>query len=152
MASRPFVRVYHDDFMLDYPEVWADDAALATWLRLLVLADKLWPTPPELPRSAKGHGLAILLKAGLVEKASEHAYRIKGYARERQSRQDAARNAAASRWAMQTHSDGHAPRTSSTKYRSPKTNTEGLSREKRTGARGGNLESVGAIAARVLHE
>jgi hypothetical protein len=123
-TKRPFVRVYHDDLMHDYPAIWADDAALATWLRLLVLADKMWPTPPELPRSARGRGLARLVESGLVKQVSKHSFRIKGYDKERQSRQDAARNAAAVRWQMQSHSGSDAPGRPSTEYRSPKTNTE----------------------------
>jgi hypothetical protein len=147
-AARPFVRVYHDDLMHDYPEVWADDAALATWLRLLVLTDKMWPTPPELPRSAKGRGLAKLVDSGLVQVVSEHAFRIKGYATERAMRQQSARNAAASRW----QSEGHAGRTSSTEYRSPKTNTEGTSKdahEEKRGPRGGKVEPIADVLGRI---
>ena len=51
--DRKYVRVYYNDMIRDYPEVWADDAQLATWLRLLATADPMWPTPPELPRSVK---------------------------------------------------------------------------------------------------
>ena len=51
--DRRYVRVYDDDLRRDYPKVWHDDRALATWLRLLSIADKMWPTIPELPRSVQ---------------------------------------------------------------------------------------------------
>ena len=96
--NRPYVRVYHDALMTDYPEVYGNDGALATWLRLLVIADKMWPAPAELPRWARAKALAILTESGLVQLMPPHCFRIKGYDTERTARQDAARNAAAVRW------------------------------------------------------
>ena len=103
--DRKYVRVYHDDLIRDYPAVYDDDMLLASWLRLLVVADAMWPTPPELPRSIKARPLASLVEIGLVVSLPGHRYRIRGLDAERSRRQDAARNAAASRW----HSKGNAP-------------------------------------------
>lgn len=97
-TERHYVRVYHDDLMRDYPESWGDDAILATWLRLLVIADKMWPAMPELPRSVKPRPLSALVSVGLVELVGSHGYRVRGLDAERTRRRDAARNAAASRW------------------------------------------------------
>jgi hypothetical protein len=98
MADRPFVRVYHADMINDYPEVWDDDAALATWLRLLVAADGSWPASAELPRYAKARAIDSLTDPGLVIPIGTHRFRIKGLDAERSARADAARNAAAKRW------------------------------------------------------
>ena len=102
--DRKYVRVYYNDLIRDYPEVWADNDLLATWLRLLSTADPMWPTPPEVPRSAKPSHLSKLVTSTLVEE-SMGRFRMKGLDAERTSRQDAARNAAAKRW----HSEGIAP-------------------------------------------
>jgi hypothetical protein len=95
--DRPYVRVYHDDLRRDYPSVYADDAALATWLRLLVLADKMWPSTPELPRSVRPKALATLTVAGLIV-VDGCTFEVRGYHAERSMRQASARNAAAVRW------------------------------------------------------
>ena len=102
--DRKYVRVYHDDLIRDYPQVYDNDALLAAWLRLLVVADAMWPTPPELPRSVRARPLARLTEIGLVIPLSGHRYRIRGLDAERTKRQAAARNAAAQRW----HSKGNA--------------------------------------------
>lgn len=96
-SDRHYIRVYHDDLQRDYPAIYADDACFATWMRLLVIADKMWPTCPEIPRSVRARPLGILVESGLVE-IEGHYYRIRGHNAERQRRQDAARNAAAERW------------------------------------------------------
>lgn len=101
MTQRPdrrYVRVYDDDLRRDYPQVWHDDRALATWLRLLSIADKMWPTVPELPRAVRPAPLSMLVDCGLVELMPAHCYRIRGHDAERNARSNAARNAAASRW------------------------------------------------------
>lgn len=97
-AERQYVRVYHDDLQRDYGTVWVDDAALATWLRLLVVADKMWPSIPELPRSVKPRPLGTLVEKKLVVLLPAHGYRIRGHDEERRKRQESARNAAGVRW------------------------------------------------------
>ena len=124
--KRPYVRIYHVDLMRDYPEVCADDSALALWLRLLVIADRMWPTRPELPRSAKGRGLALLLRSGLVQQDSTGHFSIRGYDKERVVRQDAARNAAAVRWHSTSNAVGNAETMPRPKT-SPNTEGNGLS-------------------------
>lgn len=103
-SERRYVRVYDDDLRRDYPHIWRDDRAIATWLRLLSIADKMWPTVPELPRSVRAHPLSMLVDAGLVELMPEDCYRIRGHDAERIARSNAGRNAAALRW----HSEGNA--------------------------------------------
>jgi hypothetical protein len=107
-SDRHYVRVYHDDLLRDYPEIYADDGALSTWLRLLVIADKMWPTPPELPRSVKPRPLRVLAEYRLVELVPPHGFRIRGHDAERSRRADAARNAAALRWQDRGNADSNA--------------------------------------------
>ena len=106
--DRKYVRVYYNDLIRDYPEVWADDAQLATWLRLLATADPMWPTPPELPRSVKPRPLARLVDCSLVSTLAGHRYQMKGMEAERGRRSDAARNAAAARWHSESSANGSA--------------------------------------------
>jgi hypothetical protein len=107
-ADRRWVRVYDDDLRRDYPQVWHDDRALATWLRLLSIADKMWPTIPELPRAVRPAALSTLTECGLVEILPEHCYRIRGHDAERTKRRNAASNAAALRWQSDGKADAHA--------------------------------------------
>src|SRR5687768_221125 len=96
VTDRKYVRVYYD-LIREFPEVYADDGALSAWLRLLMVADAMWPVVPELPRSVRPRSLRLLVDAGLVA-VQGHSYSIRGHDSERSRRQDAARNAAASRW------------------------------------------------------
>lgn len=99
-----FARFYYDKFMAEFPDVYAEDAPFATWIRLLVLAEKMWPTRPELPRSVKKSALTRLVEKRLV-KVDGLTYSIRGLDAERNRRQDAARNAAAKRWQSDSNAD-----------------------------------------------
>lgn len=108
-ADRHYIRVYDDDLRRDYPEIWTDDRALATWTRLLSIADKMWPTLPELPRSAKGVPLAALVRCGLVEPHPDHTYTIRGLHVERTKRAAQAQGAANARWGTVSNADSNTP-------------------------------------------
>lgn len=97
-TDRKFARIYYDDLMAEFPAVFVDDAALATWVRLLILAERVWPTVPEIPRSVRIKTYQRLVEAGLVLPVPPHCYRIRGLDAERSRRQDIARNANAVRW------------------------------------------------------
>ena len=151
-AKRPFVRVYYEDLSRDYPTVYDDDDALAAWLRLLVIVDKMWPIRPELPRSVRPRALALLTESKLVTLVPPHHYRIRGYEAERLSRQEKARNAAAKRWQSDSNAPGNAdayaepmPTRARAEYRVPSTEGSLKNGEKR--ARG--LERVADVLPRV---
>jgi hypothetical protein len=95
--DRRYARFYYPEFIRDYPEVYADDAAFAAWMRLLVIAEQMWPMPAELPRSVRPRPLRTLVDAGLVSLTGV-TFALKGHAAERQRRSDTGRNAAALRW------------------------------------------------------
>lgn len=97
-----YSRLYHR-FSQEFPDIWADDQALASWVRLLALADASWPMRPPLLRSARKRTLDRLVAAGLVMVAGE-TYTILGLDAERNRRRDAGRTGAAKRW----QSDGNA--------------------------------------------
>lgn len=102
-----YSRVHHsiiDDKRFEH--VYPDDAALAAWLRLLIVADGTYPAPAPLPIGLKRRALAVLLDAGLIERVGPMHYRVHGLASERQMRSQSGRNAAAVRW----HSEGNARR------------------------------------------
>lgn len=88
------VRVYHEDLMKNFAQVWDDNDALATWLRLFVIADKLWPSPGELPRVVGRAALKRLTDAGLIVLLPNYRYTCLGLDADRQRRSDAARTAA----------------------------------------------------------
>ena len=128
-SDRHYVRVYDDDLRRDYPEVWADDRLLATWLRLLSIADKMWPTTPELPRSAKGGPLSALTEKGLVERYDDGTYSIRGLNVEREKRAAQARGAADARWGTVSNAGSTAdalPRRNETRTRKDEPSTRDL--------------------------
>lgn len=109
MADGLFVRVYHEDLIANYTEIWDDDRALATWLRLLVIADKLWPSPAELPRGISRASLDKLVSAGLVQLVKPYRFRLRGLDAQRQRQRDSAKAAADARWGN-NDAGGNAPR------------------------------------------
>lgn len=95
----PYVRVYYR--IIDDPKfegVYDHDATLATWLRLLLAADAMYPAPATLPRSVKPAALQRLVKAELVDLLPGDRYRLHGLKGERDRRQEQARKAARKRW------------------------------------------------------
>lgn len=101
--SRTYARFYYQEFQRDYPTIYANDAAFATFMRLLSLAEAVWPATPGLPRSATPKGLDPLVSVGLVCIVGT-TFTLKGFVAERTRRGSAARHAAAVRW----HSSGNA--------------------------------------------
>lgn len=91
----PYVRVYYS--IVDDPkfaDVYDDDAALATWLRLLLHADAMYPAAATLPRGTRKVSVDKLVKVGLVDMGAGYRYRVRGLAAEREKRAEAARFAA----------------------------------------------------------
>jgi len=94
MAEGRFVFVYHEDLIANHSPIWDDDKALATWVRLLALADKMWPSPAELPRGANKPAVDRLIGAGLIESVGPHRYHIPSLDKKRTAASNAASNAA----------------------------------------------------------
>jgi len=102
VTERAYCRVYYS--IKDDPKfesIFDDDRHLATWLRLLIAADAIWPASPDLPASARKQSVAALVAAKLVDLKSGGRYRIHGLDAERGARSQNARASAAHR----THSE-----------------------------------------------
>jgi len=85
-TDRRWARFYFDDFIRDYPDVYADNDAFATWMRLLVVSEKAWPAVPELPRSARVKDVHKLRDRGLVALGPDFTFALKGFDAERTRR------------------------------------------------------------------
>lgn len=90
--SAKYVEVDYD-FAAEYPSIYHDDAALATWLRLLMLAHGVWPAPATLPRSVGRRPLKLLQQEGVIEITGD-VYRVLGLDKRRTGRRAHAAHAA----------------------------------------------------------
>ena len=98
-AIDPYSRVYWraiDDSK--FRDIWADDAALAAWLRLLVAADMAWPASASLYHGVRKVALDKLVAVKLVDLITGHRFRIHGLDAERAKRSAKAKDAADNRW------------------------------------------------------
>jgi len=92
MADSPYTRVYHS--IVDDPkfaDVYDDDRRLATWLRLLLVADQAYPSSAYIPVGTNRAAVAALAAAGLIDLGTGSRYRLHGLAVERGRRSEAAR-------------------------------------------------------------
>ena len=131
-TDRRFARFYFDVFIRDYPDIYTDDAAFATWMRLLVLAERSWPAMPELPRSVRSVPLRKLTTRELVAVGPDHVYALKGFHVERSRRHASASAAARASWSAgaraSASANGHAgamPSTSTRTNTTAKRDSEG---------------------------
>lgn len=113
-VDNPYVRVYQSIFDDDrFVSIVDDDHHLATWLRLLMHADPVWPLAAPLPATARKASVKALVDVGIVELTGGR-YRIHGLDAERERRAAKARASASHRTydrtanAMRTHSDSNA--------------------------------------------
>lgn len=107
----PYVRVYYRIIDEDpkFHGVYDSNDRLATWLRLLLAADAMYPAPATIPHGIHKPSLAFLVSVGLVDLTPGGRYRIHGMEAERASRRDHASNAARIRWASREQSSPDAP-------------------------------------------
>ncbi len=97
MTQRTYCRVYHE--IVDDPKfrrVYDDDAALGTWLRMLLIADQFYPSSAPMPEETES--VRLLVRCGLITKRPGHRYLVTGLEHEREMRSQYGRNAAAVRW------------------------------------------------------
>ena len=97
MAEGRYARVFHS-VMTDerFREVWRSNATLGQWVRMLLVADLMWPVPPDMPD--KTRAVRALVDVGLVEERPGGRYTIRGLDAMRERYSGAARNANAVRW------------------------------------------------------
>lgn len=89
MSDRaPYSRVYWS--VIDDPkfvEIYDDDRRLATWLRLLLIADQAHPASPHVPLGVHRPSLKALVSCGLIDLGAGNRYRVHGLDKERARRQ-----------------------------------------------------------------
>lgn len=98
VTTPEYVRVYQsvvDDEK--FVTIYDDDHHFATWVRLLMAADAMWPASCPIPANARKASLRALCEAGIVDVQGSR-FRIRGLDKEREQRSESARNAAALRW------------------------------------------------------
>jgi hypothetical protein len=101
MAKGQYIRVYHE-LKDEYPGVWRSDAQLASFVRLLMIADKWWPQ--WAPVTSRNGAYRSLVECGLViENQGATGFTIKGLGSERGRRSQHGRHAASMRWASSEH-------------------------------------------------
>lgn len=96
--DRKYVRVYYDELAEEFPEVWSDPLLFWTWCRLLVVAEKMWPSVPEVPRFVRPRAFSRLVDLGIIATVYPHCFQVRGLDAERARRAESARNAARNRW------------------------------------------------------
>lgn len=96
--GRKFSRFYYEQFMDEYPHIYADEAAFATWQWLLVASEQAWPSNPHLPRTVREKPLRRLVADELVAVGPHGTFELRGFRAERAKREQHASNAAAQRW------------------------------------------------------
>lgn len=98
MADLPYSRVYWtivDDEK--FATIYDSNDHLATWLRLLLIADQANPASAHVPVGTSSKSLNALVACGLVD-LSGGRYRIHGLRAERDRRAERGRTAANARW------------------------------------------------------
>ena len=96
MAEGPYTKLYHV-LKDEYPSVWASDARLAAFVRLLVIADKWWPQRAPVGRRSAAY--RALVSCGLVlEDGDGDSYSILGLDKDRTGRSHHGKHAALARW------------------------------------------------------
>lgn len=110
----PYVRVYYSIINdVKFEGVYGDDSCLAAWLRLLLVADALYPASAPIPQGTRKRTLAALVDCNLVELVGFGQFRIVGLAAERARRSAPGHKGADGRWhrnasALPPDSEGNA--------------------------------------------
>lgn len=93
MSERaPYSRIYHS--IVDDPKfanIYDDDRRLATWLRLLIVAEQAHPASAYIPEGTNRGALTALVDCGLIDIGTGRRFRIHGLDAERGRRSEAAR-------------------------------------------------------------
>jgi hypothetical protein len=95
----PYVRVYYSISNDEkFRNIYGNNDYLATWLRLLMVADALYPSSAPIPRMTSQESLDALVEAELVEIVGFDQFQVVGLKAERDRRSIAGKKGADSRW------------------------------------------------------
>lgn len=92
--SRVYWTIVDDE---KFATIYDNDAHLAAWLRLLLIADQTYPASGQLPAGVRRSSVKALTDAGLIDLAGSR-FRVHGLDAERKRRSDPARASANARW------------------------------------------------------
>lgn len=115
MAEGRYVKIYQsivDDPMFE--RVYTNDHAFAVWVRMLMLADVIYPIRPPMP--SRNPTVRLLIEVGLVVERPLNTYSVRGLEAERERQSEQGRRAANMRW--------HSGRTARAMPPEPKTEPE----------------------------
>jgi hypothetical protein len=98
--SNRFVMVFYDEISSDprFDGIRDDLRCMGAWLRLLTLADPIWPAPAPVPAGLPRPLLNRLVAAGLVEILPGLQYRIHGLDSEKERRRAKGLPGAVAKW------------------------------------------------------
>jgi hypothetical protein len=88
----PYSRIYHS--IIDDPKfatIFDDDRRLATWLRLLIVAEQAYPASANIPTGTHRASVVALSEAGLLDLGTASRYRVHGLEAERTKRSEPGR-------------------------------------------------------------
>lgn len=91
-----------------FAEVYEDDALFACWVRLLMAADKAYPSPAPVPFGTDSVVFGRLCEIGLLVSLAHHHYIVKGMAAERERRKKRRSDAAREGWERRNATQGDA--------------------------------------------
>lgn len=99
MTYERFVLIHYDEIGRDpkFDGVRDDLRCMGLWLRLLMLADPLWPSAAPVPSGTPKNALERLVEAGLIELQGS-TYRVHGLDSERAKRSERGRANVNKRW------------------------------------------------------
>jgi hypothetical protein len=107
--AEPFARVYYTIVADErFTDIYPNDAHLATWLRMLLVAEGTYPAPAPITRKTNPKSLKALVDCGLIELVGDDHYRVHGMRAEREKRSKSASDAAWVRWSGIAPADANA--------------------------------------------
>jgi hypothetical protein len=106
MSGGPYSRIYHA-LMDEFPTVYDSDSQLATFVRLLLTADKYYPQHPPMP--PRTPTVQALIRHSLIVPSEDHrSFTVKGLEAERERRSAPGKHAASVRWQSARNADAYA--------------------------------------------
>jgi hypothetical protein len=100
MNERHYVKVYREIIEDErFETIYPSNRNLATWLRMLLLADAMYPAPAPLAGFSRVAVAALSsVKCGLIERVGVGHYRVHGLQAEREAQEAWGRQGAEKRW------------------------------------------------------
>lgn len=106
-AASPYSRLYHSlPGDPKFADIFDNDAALAAYVRMLLVADQSYPHAGQVPAGCRPAAVKLLVSKGIVTMVGKNRFFIVALVKEREARSEQGKRAAQSRWdadAMHQH-------------------------------------------------